>query len=370
MSTPRDYYEVLGVKRNATLEEIKKAYRDLALRYHPDRAPQEQKKEAEEKFKELSEAYAVLSDANKRALYDQHGHAGLDQKYAYEDIFRGADFSSVFKDMPDFGFSEGFFADLFGDVGFDFFGRGQRNRKGKETGDDIQIAIKISLEEAAKGIEKVISFPRYDECVACSGSGAKAATKRVSCPNCNGLGRVVTSKGFVKLAQTCPECEGSGTIPEIPCPDCAGKGRVKVRAKLKIKIPRGVDANSQLRIQGEGEAGRGGRGDLYVLIDLLPHHIFKWQDDDLVTEISISVAKAILGGEAQVPTLDGKVKMRIPAGTQNGKIFRLKGKGMPHIHSKEVGDEFVKIYIEIPRSLTPEQRKLIEEFTRLSEEKL
>ncbi len=370
MSTKRDYYEILGVKKSATLDEIKKAYREMALRYHPDRVPQEQKKQAEEKFKEMSEAYAVLSDAQKRALYDQYGHSGIDQKYAYEDIFKGADFGSIFEGMRDYGFGGGIFEEIFGDIGFDIFGgarsahRGSRGRRGR----DLEIAVSITLEEAYKGVERTITIPRYETCETCNGSGAKPGTKKITCPQCKGAGRTVVSSGFFQLAQTCSRCGGQGQTIQTLCTACRGEGRTKVTRKISVKIPQGVDTGSSLRIRSEGESGSAGKGDLYVSIEVAPHTVFERHHNDLLTEVSISIAKAILGGEAEVPTLDGKVEMKIPAGTQSGKIFRLKEKGMPDVHNGVTGDELVRVNVEIPKKLTPEQRKLIEEFDRVSGE--
>jgi molecular chaperone DnaJ len=368
MATKRDYYEVLGVKKNASLDEIKKAYRELALRYHPDRVPHEQKKEAEEKFKEISEAYAVLSDTQKRALYDQYGHSGIDQRYAYEDIFKGADFSSVFEDLGDFGLGGGLFDEIFSDLGFDIFGsrgrRGTRSRRGR----DLEISIDITLEEANSGIEKTITVPRYETCSTCGGSGAKPGTKKVTCPQCRGSGRTVVSSGFFQLAQTCSRCRGEGSIIQTPCPDCHGEGRSRVTRKIKVKLPAGVDTGSQLRMRGEGETGTAGRGDLFVIIEVRPHPIFQRHDNDILTEMTISLSKAILGAEVEVPTLNGKVMMKIPAGTQSGKIFRLKEKGIPDLHGRGIGDELVRVNVEIPTRLTQEQRRLIEEFAKLSAE--
>lgn len=369
MSTKRDYYEILGVKKNSSLDEIRKAYREAALKYHPDRVPHEQKKEAEEKFKEISEAYAVLSDANKRALYDQYGHSGIDQKYAYEDIFKGADFGSVFEGMGDFGFGGGLFEEIFSDLGFDIFGgRTRGGRMRSRRGHDLQVAADITLKEAATGIEKTIILPRYDICSGCSGSGAKAGTKKASCPQCRGSGRVITSSGFFQMAQTCPRCHGEGQLIQTPCPDCRGEGRIKSTHKIKVRVPAGVDTGSQLRVRGEGEAGTGGKGDLYVIIEVIPDAHFQREGNDLLTEIGISLAKAVLGAEVDVPTLDGHVKMRIPPGTQSGRVFRLREKGMPDLRGGPPGDELVRVNVDIPGSLTAEQRRLIEEFARLSGE--
>ena len=372
MSTKRDYYEVLGVKKNSPLDEVKKAYRELALRYHPDRVPQEQKKEAEEKFKEISEAYAVLSDAQKRALYDQYGHSGIDQKYAYEDIFKGADFNSVFSDMSDFGLGGGMFEQIFGDLGFDIFGaRASRRGGSSRRGRDLEIAVDVTLEEVATGVEKSITVPRYETCSACGGSGAKPGTKKTTCPQCKGAGRTVVSNGFFQLAQTCSRCHGEGGVIQTPCSACGGEGRVKETRRIKVKIPAGVDNGSSLRMRGEGEAGSGGnRGDLYVVIEVRPHPTFDRHNNDIVTEIQVSLPKAILGGEVDVSTLEGKVKMRIPAGTQSGKVFRLKEKGIPDVHTKVLGDELVRVIVDIPKNLNSEQRRLMEEFAKLSGEEV
>jgi len=364
----RDYYEILGVNKSASLGEIKKAYRSLALRHHPDRVPAEKKKEAEEQFKEISEAYAVLSDSQKRALYDQYGHAGIDQKYTYEDIFKGADFSSIFEGLSDFGFGGGLFDEIFEDLGFNIFGgRGSGARRSRR-GRDVRIEVDITLEEAATGVEKKISIPRYETCSACSGSGAKPGTKRSTCPMCKGSGQVAISSGFFRMVQTCSRCRGVGSVVNQPCLDCRGQGRVKVTHKLKIKIPAGVDDNSSLRIRGEGESGMSSKGDLYVLIGVKPHSIFKREGNDLYTEGSISFAKAALGGEVEIPTLNGKVKMKIPAGTQSGKVFRIRGKGMPDLHGYGRGDELVRIRIKVPTSLTQQQKRLLEEFAKISGE--
>jgi molecular chaperone DnaJ len=369
MATKRDYYEILGVKKSAALDVIKKAYRELALRYHPDRVPAEQKKEAEEKFKEISEAYAVLSDAQKRALYDQYGHAGIDQKYAYEDIFKGADFSSVFEDLSDFGLSGGLFEDIFSDLGFDIFGRrGSRGGSRTRRGRDLQVTVDITLEEAATGIEKTITLPRYEICPTCAGSGARPGSKKTPCAQCRGAGKVVISSGFFQLAQTCPKCHGEGAIINTLCSDCHGEGRTKITKKIKVKVPAGVDTGSQLRVRGEGEAGTLGRGDLYVILEVVPHSIFERHENDLLLHINISLTKAILGAEVQVPTLDGKVIMKIPPGTQSGKIFRIKDKGIPDLHGRGKGDELVRVIVDIPERLTAEQRRLIEEFARISGE--
>ena len=297
-------------------------------------------------------------------------HAGIDQRYAQEDIFRGADFSSIFKDLGDFGFGGGLFEEIFGDLGFDIFGGTTRRAGRARRGRDLQIVVDITLEEAATGTEKTITVPRYEVCVVCSGTGAKPGTKKITCPQCKGRGQTVVSSGFFQLAQTCSRCHGEGSIIQTSCTDCRGEGRTKVTRKIKVKIPQGVDTGSQLRIRGEGEAGTSGRGDLYVIIEVRPHPVFERHNNDVLTEIDISLTEAILGAEIEVPTLNGRVKMKIPGGTQSGRIFRLKGKGIPDLHGRADGDELVRVNVEIPRSLTPQQRKVIEGFGRLSGENI
>jgi len=367
--TKRDYYEILGASKSASLDEIKKAYRGLALKFHPDRVPHEQKKEAEEKFKDISEAYAVLSDANKRALYDQHGHAGIDQQYAQEDIFKGADFSSVFQDLGNFGLGGGLFEEVFSDLGYDFFGTGSGHSRGqRRKGRDLQISVDITLEEAQQGAEKTITVPRYETCSVCSGTGAKPGTKKATCPQCKGSGRsVVGQRGFY-IQQACPRCGGEGVSLQSPCLECHGEGRVKVTRKIKVKIPAGVDNGSNLRVRGEGEAGQSAHGDLYVIIEVMPHSLFQRHGSDILIEANVSLSKAILGGEIVVATLSGKVDMKIPAGTQSGSVFRLKGKGIVDLHSRNTGDELVKVNVQIPQRLTSEQRRAIEGFARLTGE--
>jgi molecular chaperone DnaJ len=370
VTTKRDYYEILGVKKSSSLDEIRKSYRELALRYHPDRVPHEQKKEAEEKFKEISEAYAVLSDSQKRALYDQYGHSGIDQRYAQEDIFKNADFNSVFQGMGDYGLGGGIFDEIFSDLGFDFGGRSGRSRQAgrQRRGRDLEISVSLSLEEAFRGTEMTISVPRYETCSMCSGSGAKPGSKKITCPQCKGAGRSVASNGFFQMVQTCHRCGGEGTIIQTPCPECNGQGREKVTRKIKVKIPPGVDNGSSLRVRGEGEAGTAGRGDLYVIVEVRPNPLYHRDGNDILTEINISLSKAVLGSEVDVPTLSGHVRMKIPAGTQPGKVFRLKSKGMPDVHGAEPGDELVRVNVDIPSRLNSEQRRLIEEFARASGE--
>lgn len=368
MSTKKDYYEILSLKKSATLDEIKKAYREMALRFHPDRVPHEQKKEAEEKFKEISEAYAVLSDSKKRALYDQYGHAGIDQRFTHEDIFKGADFSSIFNGMRDFGFGGGIFDEIFGDMGFDISGGSERKRAGRRRGRDLEIEVSISLEDTNTGIEKTIQVPRYEPCATCQGTGAKPGSKKSTCSQCKGSGRMVMSSGFFQVAQTCNRCHGQGKVITAPCQDCNAEGRTKVVKKIQLKIPAGVHTGSHLRVRGEGEAGSYSRGDLYVSINVRAHPLFQRHNNDIICQIDISLVKAVLGGEITVPTLNGSVKMKIPAGTQPNRIFRLRNKGIPDVHGSGKGDELVKVNVNIPTNLSAEQRKLVEEFARISGE--
>lgn len=367
MSVKRDYYEILGVPKNSSVDAIKKAYRTLALSHHPDRVPVEKKKEAEEQFKEISEAYAVLSDEQKRSLYDQYGHSGIDQRYTSEDIFKGADFGSIFENA---GF-ENIFGNIFGDLGFDISGAGGGTRRRRsERGRDIQIEVDITFEEAARGATKQIKYPRYESCALCKGSGAKPGTKRNTCPQCKGQGQVIVSGGFFRMAQTCPQCRGEGSMVSAFCPDCHGEGKVKKMQKLEVKVPAGVDTGSQLRIRGEGEPGKASKGDLFILLNVLAHPLFGRDGNDIVSDISISMARAALGAEVEVQTLDGKVKMKIPAGTQPDRVFRLRQKGIPDLHGYGIGDHLVRVRIEIPTYLSVEQRKLIENFAKLSGENL
>ncbi len=366
MSTKRDYYEILGVQKGALLEEIKKAYRTLAMTHHPDRVPHEKKKEAEERFKEISEAYAVLSDSQKRLLYDQHGHAGIDQRYAYEDIFKGADFGSIFGDLKNSGFGGSIFEEIFGDLGGGIFGSSESHRASRaRRGRDLQIEIEISLEEAYLGVEKTITVPRYEPCSPCDGTGAKPGSKKTTCAQCRGQGQVLMSSGFFQIRQTCPKCHGEGSFITQPCVACHSEGRVRISRKIQVKIPAGVDMGSSLRIRGEGEAGVQSRGDLFVLINILEHPEFKRQDNNIVSQVDISLTRAILGGEVEVPTLDARVRMKIPAGTQTGKIFRLKEKGMPDLRGYSRGDQLVRVNVKIPTDLSAQQKKLIEEFAAL-----
>jgi molecular chaperone DnaJ len=365
VTTPRDYYEILGISKSATIEEIKKAYRSLAMTYHPDRVPPDQKKEAEGRFKEISEAYAVLSDEKKRSLYDQYGHSGIDQRYSTEDIFRGTDFSSIFEEA--FGGGGGFGSSIFEEIfgGADIFGsgggRGRRQRKGR----DLQAEVEISLEEAVSGTEKTFQLNRYESCSTCGGSGAKPGSKKTTCSYCHGEGQVSVSHGFFHLTQTCSKCGGEGKIITTPCLKCSGQGRIRLPRKISVKIPAGVDTGSQLRVRGEGEEAEGGQGDLYVLIKVRRHPFFERHESDLLCKVHIDVVQAILGAEIEVPTLTGNVMMKIPTGTDSGKIFRLREKGVPDLRSRRKGDELVSVVVDIPQYLNSAEKKLMQEFARM-----
>lgn len=361
----RDYYEVLGIAKNASQQEIEQAYRKLAVQYHPDRVPPDKKDEAREKFKEISEAYAVLSDSNKRRQYDQFGHAGIDQQYSYEDIFRGADFGSIFEDL---GFGTSIFDDL-----FDFFGTRRRQKTGVgERGADIEYPLSVTLEEAYTGVEKELNFYHTETCTVCKGSGAKPGTSKKTCPECRGVGQLKSSfGGFFTFAQTCRRCRGTGQVIETYCNECHGRGKVKKQVKLTVKIPQGVDNGTTIRIRGKGEAGEfgGPPGDLFAVVRIQPHQIFTRRNNDIFCEVPIAYHIAVLGGEIEVPTLDGKIKMKIPPGTESNKTFRIKNKGMPDLHNpNRHGDGYVKVTIAVPTKLTEKQKALLREFGRSLEE--
>lgn len=365
----KDYYEILGLPKTATLQEIKKKYRTLALSHHPDRVPENEKAAAEEKFKEISEAYGVLSDPKKRELYDQHGHAGIDQNYTAEDIFKNADFSSVFGggevDLGDI------FSHFFGGDGGDIFGGGGRSTGGRQRarrGRDIQYEVDVTLEEAYNGIKKNIKIPRDEHCKDCQGTGAKNGTSLKSCQTCGGRGQVIMSSGFFRMQQTCNACGGRGQVITENCPSCRGKGSVRVTRHIDVTIPPGVDNETRLRVQNEGEVGQAGNGDLYLYIHVLSHDTFERQENNLYMELPVSFAKAALGGEVVVPTLSGNVDMKIPQGTQSGKVFRLKDKGMPDVHGGHRGDQYVKVMLSVPEKLSAEQKRLLEEYAKVSGE--
>lgn len=342
----RDYYEVLGVERGASDAELKKAYRRLATKYHPDRNPDN--KEAEEKFKEANEAYEILSNADKRAAYDRHGHAGVDPNMG-----AGAG-----------GFGGGNFSDIFGDVFGDIFGGGRgASRNGPQRGSDLRYNIELTLEEAVRGTTQSIRIPVAVTCKTCDGSGAKKGTSPVKCTTCNGMGQVRMQQGFFAVQQECPRCHGTGEMITDPCGTCHGSGHVEETKTLSVKIPAGVDNGDRIRLAGEGEAGsKGGpAGDLYVVVHVREHEIFQRDGSNLYCEVPINFADAALGGEIEVPTLDGRVKLKIPEGTQTGKMFRLRGKGVKPVRSSSVGDLICRAVIETPVKLDKRQRELLED---------
>lgn len=344
----RDFYEVLGVAKNASADELKKAYRRLAMKYHPDRNPDD--KGAEDKFKEANEAYEVLSDEDKRAAYDRYGHAGVDPNMAGG----GGGFGG--------GGGAGF-GDIFGDVFGDIFGGGGRGGQRSNRGSDLGYTLELDLEEAVRGTKVQIRVPTMAECETCDGSGAKKGTSATQCRACNGSGQVRVQQGFFVMSQTCPTCHGRGKVIPDPCKSCHGEGRVRKQKTLEVKIPAGVDTGDRIRLTGEGEAGTHGgpAGDLYVQVVVRDHRIFKRDGADLYCEVPIDFADAALGGELEVPTLDGRVKLRIPEGTQSGKLFRLKGKGVKPIRSHAPGDMLCRVVVETPVNLTPRQKELLQE---------
>ena len=350
----RDYYEMLGVNRDASDEEIKKAYRKLAMKHHPDRNPDS--KDSEEKFKEAKEAYEMLSDAQKRAAYDPYGHAGVDP-------------SAGAAGAGGAGFGGGF-ADAFGDIFGEIFGNagGGRQRSNVYRGADLRYNLEISLEEAARGTETRIRIPTMEECETCHGSGAKPGTQPKTCPTCNGQGQVRMQQGFFSIQQTCPKCHGSGKVVETPCNTCSGVGRIKRQKTLSVKIPAGVDEGDRIRLSGEGEAGVNGgpTGDLYVVIHIREHAVFQRDHNDLHCEMPISFTTAALGGEIEIPTLDGAAKIKIPAETQSGKVFRLRGKGIKGVRSNVHGDLMCHVVVETPVNLTARQKELLEELEAIN----
>ncbi|KAB0548222.1 molecular chaperone DnaJ [Pseudomonas argentinensis] len=344
----RDYYEVLGVERGASEAELKKAYRRLAMKHHPDRNPGD--KAAEDAFKEANEAYEVLSDAGKRSAYDQYGHAGVDPQMGGGGGFGGGGAN---------------FSDIFGDVFSDFFG-GQRGgqRGGAQRGSDLRYTLELDLEEAVRGTTVTIRVPTLVNCKVCDGSGAKKGTSPVTCTTCGGIGQVRMQQGFFSVQQTCPRCHGSGKMITDPCGACHGHGRVEEHKTLSVKVPAGVDTGDRIRLSGEGEAGTlgGPAGDLYVVVNVREHAIFQRDGKHLYCEVPISIVDAALGGELEVPTLDGRVKLKIPEGTQTGKLFRLRGKGVAPVRGGGAGDLMCKVAVETPVNLDRRQRELLEEF--------
>lgn len=352
----RDFYDILGINRDAADDEIKKAYRKLAMKYHPDRNPDS--KEAEEKFKEVKEAYEILSDSQKRAAYDQYGHAGVDPQAGSFGGGGGAGFG---------GFGDAF-ADIFGDI----FGGGGRSGGGRSNvyrGADLRYNMEISLEEAAKGCEKQIRIPAVETCDICNGSGAKPGTQAQTCSTCGGHGQVRMQQGFFSIQQTCPTCHGTGKVIPEPCSACHGSGRVKKHKTLNVKIPAGIDEGDRIRLAGEGEPGVNGgpHGDLYVVAHIKPHAVFQREGQDLHCEMPISFSTAALGGEIEIPTLDGAAKLKIPPETQSAQVFRLRGKGIKAVRGTTYGDLMCHVVVETPVKLTERQKELLREFEAISQ---
>ena len=354
----RDYYEVLGVKKSSSKDEIKKAYRKLALKYHPDKNKGD--KGAEEKFKEGSEAYHVLSDDKRRENYDQFGHAAF--QGGGQGGFGNFDFSSSFSDI---------FEDVFGDFGFGGSGQSRRGRR-NNRGNDLRYDITIDLNDAFNGKEEKINYTTYKKCKTCSGSGAKPGSKPSACNYCGGQGKVRSSQGFFTIQQTCPECSGEGEKISNPCNNCSGAGKTQSNESVSVKIPKGVDDGTRIRIAGKGEAGTkgGSYGDLYLFISVKPHEIFKRSEENLFYELPITFTDAALGANVEVPSIDGgKTKIKIPSGTQSGKQLRLRGKGMPVLKRNLFGDLYIRVITEIPTSLTKRQKELLAEFKNLEDNK-
>jgi molecular chaperone DnaJ len=350
----RDCYEVLGVERTAEPDEIKKAYRKLALKYHPDKNPGD--KTAEEQFKELGEAYEILSDPEKRALYDQHGHAAFDRRAGG---YGAGGFHDPFE----------IFREVFGGGGIfdDLFGGGRSDPSQPQRGNDLRYDMEITFDEAAQGCEKEITVSKPAPCETCQGSGAEPGSRIRTCPSCGGRGQVVNSRGIFSIAQTCPHCQGAGRVLEKPCKACHGHGRRERSSKIKLRIPAGVDTGSRLRSSGNGEAGfrSGPPGDLYVVLHVQPHAIFQRDGDDLLCEVPVSFTQAALGAEIEVPALDGGTLIKIPPGTQPGTMFRLKSKGIKNVQGYGHGDLHIRVNVEVPTHLSPAQKAKLQEFAEL-----
>lgn len=352
MPEKKDYYEVLGVQRDASEKEIKSAYRKLAMQHHPDRSDAP---EAEERFKEISEAYAVLSDQDKRKQYDQFGHAGINSQYSQEDIFRGVNFEDLLRGFG-FGGGESIFDMFFGARG-----------RGPSRGRDLRYDLNLTLEQVAAGLETTIDVPRTEACPTCEGRGAKPGTSPATCSSCRGTGQVTRAQstpfGQIVTSTACPKCRGRGQIIASPCIECAGTGRARRSRKINIKVPQGVEDGQHIKLRGQGDASPGGgpAGDLYVILNVLPHPQFQRSGSDLLLEMPVSITQAALGTEIEVPTLDGRTKLRVPAGTQTGSVFRLRGKGMPRLQGLGSGDLHVGVRVRTPSALSERQRQLMEE---------
>jgi molecular chaperone DnaJ len=354
MTNKRDYYEILGISRDAAEKEIKAKYRKQALKYHPDRNPGD--KESEEKFKEAAEAYEVLKDPQKRQIYDQYGHQGLDRSG-----FAGArGFEDIFSNFGDI------FEDFFG------FGGGRRQRTRVQRGSDLRYDINLEFMEAAFGKETEIDIEKIENCPACSGSGSEPGTQPETCSYCRGTGQFTQNQGFFTVRTTCPYCHGKGTHITHPCATCKGKGKVPVQKKVTLKIPAGVDTGSRLRLNGEGEPGMSGgpSGDLYVFINVKPHKFFQRRDTDVICLVEISFVQAALGDEIKIPTLNGEETLKIPKGTQYGDTFRFRGEGIPSLRGGRRGDQIIQVEIKTPTNINKKQEKLLKEFAKLDEKKL
>ena len=358
----RDYYEVLGVQRGASEDEIKKAYRKLAKQYHPDLNPGNA--EAEQKFKEVNEAYEVLSDASKKARYDQFGFAGVDPNYG-----AGAGGGGGFGGFTDFDFGD--LGDIFGSFFGGGFGGGARSsRNGPQRGESIRVGVTVSFEEAAFGCEKEVSVDRVDQCPSCKGSGCESGTTPEVCTQCGGTGTVQqrrqTPMGVFATTTTCPKCGGRGKIIHNPCKDCGGTGQQRKRRTIQVNIPAGIDNGQTISLRGQGNAGRNGgpAGDLLITVTVRPHQLFRREGNDVLCEAPITFTQAVLGGEMEIPTIDGKVKYDIPEGTQTGTTFRLRGKGIPNLNGRGRGDQYVTVYIETPRNLNREQKEALKKFSQ------
>lgn len=357
----KDFYSLLGVSREASASELKKAYRKLAVQYHPDKNPGD--KESEEKFKQVSEAYDVLKDPEKRQRYDQFGHAAFQGGGGGGGGHAGSvDPFEIFREV--FGGGGGGGGGGFGGIFENFFGGGMDGDPSSVRGPDLRYDLEISLKEASKGVEREVRYRRHASCKPCSGSGAEPGSSKSGCPTCRGAGQVATNRGFISIQRTCPKCNGTGSVIEKVCRSCRGEGRVQETSKVKIKIPPGVDTGNRLCSRGQGEAGtQGGEpGDLYVVVHLKEHEVFERTNDDLYCEIPIKFTLAALGGTIEVPTLDGKASLKIPSGTQSGTVFRLRGHGIPNLRTGRKGDQMIRISIDVPKRLTKDQRKRLVDF--------